>query len=222
MSDMITFNEVTFGFNGAPELLFNKLTKTCELFKLSMIVGRNGSGKSTFLKLFKADQSLLHARVSGSFEAFGKSYTFLSQEHVKFVHEHIGYVDQKFDLLLAPHLTFQENLACAKFTHYPLFFSSVKTEESPEIVREFNIPFDQPVSLLSGGQRQILAILMSLQKNPAILLLDEPTAALDSKNAHMVMQFLVKLVEQEKVTVLMVCHDTELYSYASGASLILS
>lgn len=221
MNPLIQFNAITFGFNGAPDLLFNTLTTSCELFKLSMILGRNGSGKSTFLKLFKADSSLMHARVSGSFEAFGSSYTLLSKEHLNFVHEHIGYVDQKFDLLLAPHLTFQENLSCAKFTQYPSLFSSVKREAVPEIVNDFNIPFDQPVSLLSGGQRQILAILMSLQKNPAILLLDEPTAALDAKNSHMVMQFLVKLVEQQNVTVLMVCHDAELYSYASGPSLHL-
>jgi ABC-type lipoprotein export system ATPase subunit len=65
--------------------------------------------------------------------------------------------------------------------------------------------------MLSGGQRQILAILMALQKSASILLLDEPTAALDDKNSSMVMSFLNELLATDKnLTVLIICHDKEL------------
>ena len=66
---------------------------------------------------------------------------------------------------------------------------------------------------LSGGQRQILALMMKLQGNPGLLLLDEPTAALDEENAGLVFDFLKGL----PLTVLAVCHDEELVErYTTG------
>ena len=76
--------------------------------------------------------------------------------------------------------------------------------------------YDKPVSLLSGGQRQILAIMMAIQKECGLLLLDEPTSALDSQNSETVMQFIKDLVAQTGITVLIICHDSDLVQrYAS-------
>jgi ABC-type lipoprotein export system ATPase subunit len=59
---------------------------------------------------------------------------------------------------------------------------------------------------------------MALQKQPSILFLDEPTATLDSTNAHMVFQFLRALIEEFQLTALVICHDEELAaSYRSGS-----
>jgi ABC-type lipoprotein export system ATPase subunit len=85
------------------------------------------------------------------------------------------------------------------------------------MLQEFNIDIHKKVDELSGGQKQILAILMALQKPTKLLLLDEPTAALDPKNAHMVMQCLQKLAQELDITVLIISHDKELVlAYAPG------
>jgi ABC-type lipoprotein export system ATPase subunit len=124
--------------------------------------------------------------------------------------QHIKFVQQKFDLMLADRFSFEENLRCASLPHYPMIAPLPALAPLPPFITRFGINPKQLVKSLSGGQRQILAILMALQKPTQILLLDEPTAALDSKNSHMVMEFLQELVSSTAVTVLMICHNPEL------------
>src|SRR5581483_218231 len=73
-----------------------------------------------------------------------------------------------------------------------------------------NIDMTTPAHLLSGGQRQILAIMMALQKPTRVLLLDEPTAALDNDNAQQVMAFLENITAELNLITLIICHDKEL------------
>ena len=93
---------------------------------------------------------------------------------------------------------------------FPLFNYLPQYQPLPKLIKRFGISFEKPVYLLSGGQRQILAILMVLQKPTKLLLLDEPTAALDHKNSTMVMEFLKELLKSVSLTILIICHDKEL------------
>ena len=93
---------------------------------------------------------------------------------------------------------------------------------NPDFLKEFNIPLNVPVENLSGGQRQILSILMCLQKPTSILLLDEPTAALDTKNAQLVMSLLKTLQQEKNMLILMICHDPELLEYSEHNAVKLS
>jgi putative tryptophan/tyrosine transport system ATP-binding protein len=98
----------------------------------------------------------------------------------------------------------------ANLPQYPSLSKLIEDICLPEFLDQFNLDVNKPIKFLSGGQRQILAILSALQKQAQILLLDEPTAALDSNNANMVISFLTKLVEMKKITILIICHDKKL------------
>ncbi len=122
----------------------------------------------------------------------------------------IKMVVQKFDLMLADQFSFKQNLQLASLPEHPFLAPLPNHQPLPSLIERFGIDFEKPVYLLSGGQRQILAILMALQKPTKILLLDEPTAALDEKNATMVMEFLKALISSISLTILIICHDKEL------------
>ena len=126
-------------------------------------------------------------------------------------------VNQRFDQLIADKFSFSENLRFACMGRFP---SVVGTLGSPthhlEFVDRFHIDIHKPVYMLSGGQRQILALLMVLQKQVDVLLLDEPTATLDEENAVLVFEFL-KGLTLRGITVVTVCHNRELVEgYVSG------
>jgi len=132
-------------------------------------------------------------------------------------------MSQQFDQTIVQQFSFLENLQFGSLSRFPNPLKKLKKHPIPhqftQLVAQFNIDLHIPVGQLSGGQRQILALLMKLQKNPRLLLLDEPTATLDEQNAEMVFEFLSSL---EKVTMLIVCHDQGLIQrYTTGQELYL-
>lgn len=184
---------------------FKALSFALEKGKLHALHGKNGMGKSLLLRLL-GNHPFPEAVVSG--EIAGREAAFLMQ--------------QKFDLMLADQFTFTENLRFAAMGRYPHPFKGLPSGiSSDEFMAKFHIPMHTPVYKLSGGQRQILALLMAVQQQRHILLLDEPTATLDGQNALMVFDFL-QILAGQGVTLLVVCHDGELVgSYTTGAHLHL-
>ncbi len=69
---------------------------------------------------------------------------------------------------------------------------------------------DRPMNALSGGQRQLIAFVMSMQLRPKILLLDEPTAALDPQSATKLLQYAARYIKEHKITTLMITHDPQI------------
>jgi ABC-type lipoprotein export system ATPase subunit len=126
-------------------------------------------------------------------------------------------VDQKFDQMFADQYNFIDNLRFARLAAMPTVAPLPVHKPLPTFLERFAIDCMVPVRLLSGGQRQILAILMALQQPVEVLLLDEPTAALDEKNAIMLMDFIHQLAADSGITVLIICHDQSLVDrYAAG------
>jgi len=123
--------------------------------------------------------------------------------------------------MLAPHLNVKENLAYAQIHTTPSFFKFLPSVELPELLQTFAISENTPVGKLSGGQRQIIAITMALQKDTKLLLLDEPTATLDPENSALVMKFLTKLITKQNITIVIICHDPSLYHYSDQEVLSL-
>ena len=122
----------------------------------------------------------------------------------------------------------EENLALAKRRGKTRFLRSgitkAEREEYKELLKILNLGLEDrltsKVGLLSGGQRQALTLLMATLQKPKLLLLDEHTAALDPGAAEKVMALTKKIVEENKITTLMITHDME-YALEYGSRTIM-
>ena len=193
-------NQLTFKHNKNAPYFFKDLSFQLERGKMHALHGKNGIGKTVLLQLLSREIPL-HGIMNG--EIIGGENAIL--------------VNQRFDLMIADQFTFQENLQFACMGRFPRPFSCLTPPRFyPDFLEQFHLDASKPVSKLSGGQRQILALMMVLQQKTDVLLLDEPTAALDEQNAKIVFEFL-KTLTCQGVTQLVVCHDRELVDhYADG------
>lgn len=212
---------LSFKFNKqSNQFFFRNLTIDFTPNKIHFIQGDNGVGKSTFFNILQGttskdaflEASLQLDSTTLTTQAHGMPSAFTQQVHT---------VQQNYDSMIANQFTFMENLQLANLPRYP------NVQPLPQVtlfdvIKTLEIDPHKPAYLLSGGQRQLLAILMAVQKTTKLLLLDEPTATLDKKNADLIMQCLFKLAQQLKMTMLIICHDKELVKqYAQGTSCIM-
>ncbi len=217
---ILEINALNLSFSGQAHPFFSELHMPLKQGKLHNLKGRNGSGKST---LFGALRGSLdgQAVVTGSLSVGNQTFSLSPRSGFKQVlQSRVALVSQKYDTMIADQFSFAENLSFASFSRFPCLYRATGNVPSiPDFVGRFGIAYDSPARLLSGGQRQILALLMVLQSNPALLLLDEPTAALDAVNARMVFEFICELVAVKGTTALVVCHDLELANeYCKGSA----
>ena len=168
------------------------------------IIGKSGAGKSTFLHILAAIDSY----DKGSYLVDGVSVGDLKEkDRARFRNQKIGIVMQ--DYALIDEYTIEENV------QIPLIFGKVKGNDvrREKIMTALeNVGLAElakkPVRQLSGGQKQRVAIARALVNNPAFLLADEPTGALDSKTSGEIMDVFEKLNQGGK-TVIIVTHDME-------------
>ncbi len=211
MSSFFTVQGLSFSFdqeNRQP--FFVNLSCSFKKNTLNFIRGKNGAGKSTLFRIMMG-KILRNEYITGTIAIDNKTFAMAQSDDREKLSNIIRLAPQKFDSMLADQFTFAQNLQLASLPKYPGLDRFVETATIPSIVDRFGIDYTVPAGMLSGGQRQILAILMALQKSTSILLLDEPTAALDDKNAGMVLSFLNELLNtNNNLTVLIICHDKEL------------
>ena len=168
------------------------------------IIGKSGAGKSTLLHILAAIDSY----DKGSYLVDGVSVGDLKEkDRARFRNQKIGIVMQ--DYALIDEYTIEENV------QIPLIFGKVKGNDvrREKIMTALkNVGLDElakkPVRQLSGGQKQRVAIARALVNNPAFLLADEPTGALDSKTSGEIMDVFEKLNQGGK-TVIIVTHDMD-------------
>ena len=168
------------------------------------IIGKSGAGKSTLLHILAAIDSY----DKGSYLVDGVSVGDLKEkERARFRNQKIGIVMQ--DYALIDEYTIEENV------QIPLIFgkvngNDVRREKIMTALENVGLAelAKKPVRQLSGGQKQRVAIARALVNNPAFLLADEPTGALDSKTSGEIMDVFEKLNQGGK-TVIIVTHDME-------------
>lgn len=172
------------------------------------IAGPSGCGKSTLLSIL----GLLDSPTEGSYVLNGQAVANLGlAERARIRNREVGFIFQSFNLI--GDLTVYENV------ELPLTYRGMGGAERRERVNEAleKVGMAHRVkhfpSQLSGGQQQRVAVARALAGKPSILLADEPTGNLDSKNGEAVMQLLREL-HQEGATICMVTHDTRFARHA--------
>ena len=188
----------------------NKVTLHLAPGDFATVVGSNGAGKST---LFNAICGVFYAD-EGSIVLGGEDVTFKPEYRRS---REIGRLFQDPMKGTAPHMTIEENLSLAYLRtakNQHAFFARVGKKDRAffrEQLAVLNMGLEdrmsQPVGLLSGGQRQALTLMMATMVPPKLLLLDEHTAALDPATAEKVLDITRRVVQQHKITTLMVTHN---------------
>lgn len=171
------------------------------------ILGSNGAGKSTFFNAVTGKA----ATSGGQVLLDGQDIT-AKKEHQR--SRLIGRLYQDPSQGTAPSLTVEENLALAYSRSRGPFSIAVRRQEQAlfqDKLKELNMGLEDrlktPIGLLSGGQRQAVALMMSVLNPPKLLLLDEHTAALDPKSAEVILKITEQLIRQENMTALMITHN---------------
>jgi putative ABC transport system ATP-binding protein len=172
------------------------------------VMGASGSGKSTFMNMLGA----LDRPDSGFLSISGKSLEGLSADQLaEFRNEKVGFVFQQFNLL--SRTTAIENAAL------PLLYAGLPWAERRKraIARLEQVGLgdrmDHHPAQLSGGQQQRVAIARALVNDPAILLADEPTGALDSQTSVEILEIFDAL-NREGMTIILVTHEAEVADHA--------
>ncbi|HAT4308929.1 TPA: ABC transporter ATP-binding protein [Clostridium perfringens] len=202
--------EKYYGKKGNVTKAINDISFTVSEGEFVGIMGASGSGKTTLLNCI----STIDKVTSGHIYLEGEDVTsFRSKKLAKFRREKIGFIFQDFNLLDT--LTAYENIALA------LTIQRVNNKEIDKRVRlvaealnisnELNkYPYE-----MSGGQKQRVASARAIVTNPSLVLADEPTGALDSKAATMLLESLEDLNKNLNATIMMVTHDAFTASYAN-------
>ena len=197
-------------FRGTPneEKALIDLSLTLNDGDFCTVIGGNGAGKSTLLNAVSG----VYIPDEGTIELNGADVTRMSEfRRAKF----IGRVFQDPMKGTAGGMQLEENLLLAsrrgESRRLKWAFSDGNHEKYREMVARLDLGLEDRlgtrIDLLSGGQRQAVTLLMATLKKPDILLLDEPTAALDPKTADKVLKITDKIVSEQHLTTLMITHN---------------
>ena len=169
------------------------------------IVGESGSGKSTLMNII----GVLDRQTQGNYYLEGQDVNGMSDEVRSAIrNRRIGFVFQNFNHL--PRANALKNVMV------PLLYGEEHSKNGKEHAMEMlkmvgmEDRADHRPNELSGGQKQRVAIARAMINDPAIILADEPTGALDSKTGHMVMDLFHKLHEEQGKTIVLITHSQEL------------
>jgi len=167
------------------------------------VMGPSGSGKSTFLHV----AGILDTPSQGIFKINGKKPSELSiKEQAKLRRNEIGFIFQRFNLM--------SQLSALENVMLPMIKED--TKKAKEILDNMGLEgkYDKFPGQLSGGEQQRVAIARALANDPSIILADEPTGELDTKNATSIMQILKDLNQDEGVSIVVVTHNPVSASFA--------
>lgn len=205
---MLTFKKVKKTFKDGNETIDAVKPTSLQFNKgeLIAIVGPSGSGKSTFLTMAGA----LQTPTSGEIHINGQNITVMKEKQLARIRlNEVGFVLQSTNLV--PFLTVKQQFQLLKKMKKDV----LREEDYRQLLEQLGLSTleNKLPSGLSGGQKQRVAIAKALYTNPAIILADEPTAALDTENALEVIQILQDQTKQRHKIGIIVTHDERLTDY---------
>lgn len=202
--------EKVYGALGNVTRALNDVSFTVNRAEFVGIMGASGSGKSTLLNCV----STIDSATSGTIRINGQDVTRMKQAKLsQFRREELGFIFQDSNLLDT--LTARENIAL------PLTIACTNSAEISTRVQDvaarlsISQVLDKYPYQMSGGQQQRVAAARALVTDPTMIMADEPTGALDSKSARLLLESLEALNRRLRATVLMVTHDSFAASYTS-------
>ena len=169
------------------------------------IVGESGSGKSTLMNII----GVLDKQTEGEYYLDGIDIKNANEEEMNVIrNKKIGFVFQNFNLI--------GRTSALKNVELPMLYAGVPAEQRTKRAKELlskvgmESRMNHMPNELSGGQKQRVAIARSLVNNPAIILADEPTGALDSETSTMVMNIFNDLNKNQGKTIILITHSKEI------------
>ncbi|MGA7934384.1 MAG: ABC transporter ATP-binding protein [Kovacikia sp.] len=176
---------------------------------IQLLMGPSGSGKTTFLSILAG----MLTPTEGTVHLLGQDITRLSRSQLtRFRRDNIGFIFQGFNLF--PALTALENVEVA--LNVKGIQGGTAKRQAQTLLEQVGLA-DKANQLpcdLSGGQKQRVAIARALAGNPRLIMADEPTASLDAKSGHAVIELLRQLAKKYDRTVLIVTHDARIVDVA--------
>ena len=209
-SKVITIEGLTkqFPMGGGQFTALNDINLAFEKGEFTGIVGPSGSGKTTLLNIIGS----LDAPSEGRAIVLGQSIGEMShRDAAKLRNEHFGFIFQTYNLL--PVYTVFENV------EFPLLLLKMPTAERRKAVLDalewvgLSDKEKSKPAQLSGGECQRVAIARAMVKKPEIVLADEPTANLDAKNSHNILQTMENMKGELETTFIFATHDEKVIQY---------
>ena len=198
-----------YGFGDAESYALRNFDLKVKRGEFIMIMGPSGCVKTTLLNII----GLLDKASSGEYILAGKDVSRVSSsKKARFRAKEIGFIFQNFNLV--PTLPIIENVSLPLI--YSGYHKTRRLRMADNILEHFHLrerEYYMPYQL-SGGQQQRVAIARSLISNPSIILADEPTGNLDSRNSHIIMEELREIHSMGN-TIIMVTHNPALTTYAT-------
>ena len=212
MNTLLEIKNITkyYGSRDNISKALNGVSFSMEKGEFTAVMGASGSGKSTLLNVV----ATIARASSGSILLEGREISEMREEELAaFRRDRLGFIFQDYNLLDT--LTVAENIVL------PLNLKKIPVDETEKRLKsvaaalEITDQLDKFPRQLSGGQRQRAACARALITQPALILADVPTGALDSANSMALMQSFTVMNKQLGSTILMVTHDAVVGSYAS-------
>jgi ABC-type lipoprotein export system ATPase subunit len=209
---MIELKHITKWVNsgGNRVFLLRDINLTVKEGEFISIMGPSGSGKSTLLNVI----GMLDEFNEGEYNFIGQPVHELKEKHRSQLYKsHIGFVFQAYHLI--DELTVYENIET------PLLYQSIKSSERQSIVADildrFNIVGKKNLfpPQLSGGQQQLVGVARAIVAKPKLILADEPTGNLNSKQGEEIMELFKQLNREDGVTIIQATHSERNAAYGS-------
>jgi ABC-type lipoprotein export system ATPase subunit len=209
---MISLQHISKWYNigGKPNFVLKDINLTINEGEFVSVMGPSGSGKSTLLNII----GMLDLPSEGRYEFLGQSvYDLKEKQRQDLYKRNIGFIFQAYHLI--DELNVYENIET------PLLYQNIKGAERKAMVADmldrFNIVGKKDLfpAQLSGGQQQLVGIARALIAKPRLLLADEPTGNLNSKQGEEIMELFKKLNEEDSITIIQVTHSEKNAEYGN-------